>query len=264
MKNADLLSIGTVSRLSGVHIKSLRYYDKLGILRPAYTDPKTGYRYYTFPQLSVIDAIKMCVELDIPLKSFTDFIDGDGRRIRYAELLDYGREIAEKKKKRIEEGLALIDETQREISRTAAYPEKGGTIECVLPEREWFIADYKVPRGREDYFYRLTHHMLEAEKQGFSIGYELGVFQLYQKGRKKTYFFVDVQGKYPVNCENFFRIPESTYLCRQTTRGSIEQSQEAFPEIRWEDYTGIVVETELFTGEFDYEKPVYELQCLKI
>ncbi len=263
LKNAELLSIGTVSRLSGVHIKSLRYYDRLGILRPAYTDPDTGYRYYTFPQLSVIDAIKMCVELDIPLKNFTNFIDEDGRRIRYAELFNYGRQIAEEKQRRIEEGLAFIDEAQKEISRTAAYLGKSETMECVLPEREWFIDGCKEPKGREDYARQLTKLMLEAEKQGFSIGYELGIFHLYRGGEKKAYLFVDVQGGCPTECENFFRVPESTYLCRQTSRGSIEQSKEAFLEIGWENYTGIVVETELFTGEFDFEQPVYELQCLK-
>lgn len=263
LKNAELLSIGTVSRLSGVHIKSLRYYDRLGILRPAYTDPETGYRYYTFPQLSVIDAIKMCVELDIPLKNFTNFMDEDGRRIRYAELLNYGRQIAEEKQRRIKEGLAFIDEAQKEISRTAAYRERGETMECVLPEREWFIADCKEAKGKEDYSYQLTRLMLEAEKQGFSIGYELGIFHLYQEGKRKAYLFVDVQRECPTECESFFRVPESKYLCKQTDRGSIEYTQEAFPEISWENYTGIVVETELFTGEFYFERPVYELQCLK-
>ncbi|MCI8688619.1 MAG: MerR family DNA-binding transcriptional regulator [Lawsonibacter sp.] len=34
MKKENLLSIGALSKQTGVHIKSLRYYDSLGILRP--------------------------------------------------------------------------------------------------------------------------------------------------------------------------------------------------------------------------------------
>ena len=50
MKKENLLSIGALSKQTGVHIKSLRYYDSLGILRPAYVDPSSGYRYYSLQQ----------------------------------------------------------------------------------------------------------------------------------------------------------------------------------------------------------------------
>lgn len=68
MKKDNLLSIGALSKQTGVHIKSLRYYDSLGILRPAYVDPSSGYRYYSLQQIPVVDAIQLCVDLDIPLK----------------------------------------------------------------------------------------------------------------------------------------------------------------------------------------------------
>ena len=38
-----LFSIGKLSTLTGVHIQSLRYYEELGILKPAYVDPQSGY-----------------------------------------------------------------------------------------------------------------------------------------------------------------------------------------------------------------------------
>lgn len=44
-------SIGTFSKLTGTTIAALRFYDREGIFRPAYTDKNTGYRYY----LSSID-----------------------------------------------------------------------------------------------------------------------------------------------------------------------------------------------------------------
>ena len=68
MKKENLLSIGALSKQTGVHIKSLRYYDSLDILCPAYVDPGSGYRYYSLQQIPVVDAIQLCVDLDIPLK----------------------------------------------------------------------------------------------------------------------------------------------------------------------------------------------------
>ena len=76
MDKQNLLTIGNLSKQTGVHVKSLRYYEQLGILLPAYTDPDTGYRYYTLSQIPVVDAIRACIFLDIPLKEFIGFLKG--------------------------------------------------------------------------------------------------------------------------------------------------------------------------------------------
>lgn len=47
-----MLKIGDFARISGISIKTLRYYDDIGILAPAHTDAFTGYRYYTLDQLA--------------------------------------------------------------------------------------------------------------------------------------------------------------------------------------------------------------------
>ena len=71
MKN-ELLSIGEAAKLKQVSAKSLRYYETIGILKPAYVDPSSGYRYYSPNQMIDLDVILTCIELGIPLKSLTD------------------------------------------------------------------------------------------------------------------------------------------------------------------------------------------------
>ncbi|MFL5914818.1 MAG: MerR family transcriptional regulator [Gaiellaceae bacterium] len=46
-----LLQIGTFSRLSGLTIATLRYYDRVGLLQPASIDSRTGYRRYEIEQV---------------------------------------------------------------------------------------------------------------------------------------------------------------------------------------------------------------------
>ena len=43
----DRYTIGEVADLLNMSPQSLRFYDKAGVVVPAYTNPKTGYRYYT-------------------------------------------------------------------------------------------------------------------------------------------------------------------------------------------------------------------------
>lgn len=51
------MTIGEVARVKQVSIKALRYYEKIGILKPAYCDPDTGYRYYKNEQMLAVDMI---------------------------------------------------------------------------------------------------------------------------------------------------------------------------------------------------------------
>lgn len=45
------MSIGEFARSVGLSVSAVRFYDDRGLLAPAETDPKTGYRYYTEQQL---------------------------------------------------------------------------------------------------------------------------------------------------------------------------------------------------------------------
>lgn len=109
MDKQNLLTIGNLSKQTGVHVKSLRYYEQLGILIPAYTDPDTGYRYYTLSQIPVVGAIRVCIFLDIPLKEFTGFLTRDQRRIHYKKLLSHGTMLAHRKIRDIREKLRLLE-----------------------------------------------------------------------------------------------------------------------------------------------------------
>lgn len=49
-----MYSIGKFSQLCRVSIKTLRYYDRIGLVQPHFIDPSTGYRYYTDEQTPTI------------------------------------------------------------------------------------------------------------------------------------------------------------------------------------------------------------------
>ena len=53
-----MLQIGEFSKICQVSVKTLRHYDKLGLLVPAKTDPLTGYRYYRTEQIDAMNFIQ--------------------------------------------------------------------------------------------------------------------------------------------------------------------------------------------------------------
>ena len=52
MTENEPLSIGRMSRLSGLTVKAVRYCDRVGLIRPAAVDQSTGFRYYTRDQVA--------------------------------------------------------------------------------------------------------------------------------------------------------------------------------------------------------------------
>ena len=58
-----MLKIGEFSKLAQVSVKTLRYYDALGLLRPDWVDRYTGYRYYALQQLPRLNRILALREL---------------------------------------------------------------------------------------------------------------------------------------------------------------------------------------------------------
>ena len=59
--------IGETASLMGITTQTLRFYDKIGLVKPIKIDPRTGYRYYAYEQFHFIDRIKYLQSLGMPL-----------------------------------------------------------------------------------------------------------------------------------------------------------------------------------------------------
>ncbi|MEO8691889.1 MAG: helix-turn-helix domain-containing protein [Acidimicrobiales bacterium] len=70
-----MFGISTVARLGGVSVRTLRYYDQIGLLRPAWTDPNSGYRWYEPDQLRRLHRIVALRDLGVRLVEVALILD---------------------------------------------------------------------------------------------------------------------------------------------------------------------------------------------
>ena len=63
------MQIKEFAELTGVSVRTLHYYDEIGLLRPAHVDAYTGYRFYDNNSLNRMQEILFYRELDFSLKS---------------------------------------------------------------------------------------------------------------------------------------------------------------------------------------------------
>jgi DNA-binding transcriptional MerR regulator len=73
-----LMPIGRFARLCRLSVKQLRHYDDLGLLRPAWVDPDSGYRYYRAGQARDALSIGLLRSLDVPLSAIGQVLAGRG------------------------------------------------------------------------------------------------------------------------------------------------------------------------------------------
>ena len=107
------------SVLTGVSVRTLRYYDEIGLLKPAFVDEFSSYRYYDEKSLLRMQEILFYRELDFSLKSISDILsspnyDKDKALLQQKEMLIL-------KKERIERLIDAIDSVRKGGSAMKAF-----------------------------------------------------------------------------------------------------------------------------------------------
>lgn len=76
--NQERLQIGEFARLAGSNLRTLRYYEELGLLKPV-SRSSGGFRYYERRQLDRMVAIKRLQDLGLSLREIAERIIGNGQ-----------------------------------------------------------------------------------------------------------------------------------------------------------------------------------------
>ncbi|MEA4994157.1 HTH-type transcriptional activator mta [bioreactor metagenome] len=100
------MKINEAARLAGVTVRTLRYYDQIGLLKPSRVT-EAGYRVYDAKALETLQQILFFRELDFPLREIQALMEKPGYDRRRA--LEGHRALLLEKKKHIEGLIALAD-----------------------------------------------------------------------------------------------------------------------------------------------------------
>ena len=101
------MQIKEFAAFTGVSVRTLHYYDEIGLLRPACVDRSTGYRYYDENSLLRMQEILFYRELDFSLKSIRGILTS--QNYDKAKALQEQKKLLILKKERLEGLIAAID-----------------------------------------------------------------------------------------------------------------------------------------------------------
>jgi len=109
-------TIGQMSKLHNIPVKTLRFYDEIGLFKPAEVDKNSGYRYYSVEQFKVLDIINYLKMFGVPLKEIKKQISN--RDIRsFLETMHHHKKLTEDAINELEKAKKKLEERIREMER---------------------------------------------------------------------------------------------------------------------------------------------------
>lgn len=123
-----MFTIGTFSKLAKTNIRTLRFYDEIGLFKPSRVEDN-GYRYYSMEDFNKLVRILELRELGLSISEIKQVIDGKDLKIALQDRL----KVIENEIKHSKDDLILIENIIRQIDK-GEYMNKYQAKEIVLPE----------------------------------------------------------------------------------------------------------------------------------
>jgi len=133
-----MIKIGDFSKLSQLPVKTLRYYDEIGLLQPAAVDPVSSYRFYSAAQLPRLRRIQALKELGLSLHQISLLLDGD---LPAEQIVGMLRRRQVELQQQISDGEAMLGRLEarlRQFERENRMPEHEVLLKTVPPM--WIVS----------------------------------------------------------------------------------------------------------------------------
>ena len=115
-----MFSIGEFSKITGLTVKTLRFYDEQGVLAPSHVDHQTGYRHYAESKIETARVITQLRKLDFAIADIKEMLNDHDDE---ADILDY----LERQKRTVAEKLRQYREISRSLERIIAKEREART-----------------------------------------------------------------------------------------------------------------------------------------
>ena len=113
------MQIKEFAEFTGVSVRTLHYYDEIGLLPPADVDRVTGYRFYDEQSLLRMQEILFYRELDFSLKSIEEILSSPN--YDKVKALKEQKQLLKLKKERLERLIAAIDAAEKGENMMKAF-----------------------------------------------------------------------------------------------------------------------------------------------
>jgi DNA-binding transcriptional MerR regulator len=136
-----MIKIGDFAKLSQVTVRTLRYYEEVGLLKPVQVDRYTGYRYYQMAQLPRLNRILALKDLGFALDQIAHLLTTDLPPAQLRGMLRLKQAELQQQVAEAQERLARIEARLSQIDLEGTMPEYDVMIKRVDAQRVAMVRD---------------------------------------------------------------------------------------------------------------------------
>lgn len=254
-KGKGYLTIGEISKVSGIHPKSIRYYERIGILSPAEIDPENGYRYYSPTQVHHLFAIKTCIHFGLPLKYFPKYCQ-NGTMYTSRYLADAAAQTQEKIQD-LEGKLAYLRGLQAHIQQSDRLMAEKQILPLEQRERTFLVREISPEQDVRSLFQVFAALFSETHQLGLPTAFLCGRIARFRQGKLEKLYAAVLLAKKPDQDAETLTLPEATCQALYTITPDILQAPALFSGENM-----LVLETSCIASEYQEGAPGYILRCI--
>lgn len=158
-----MLKIGDFSRIAQVTVKTLRYYDRLGLLHPAQVDPFTGHRYYTMAQLPNVNRIRSLKAFGLSLTNIQRIIEDNLSPDEFRGMLQLRQVQLLAEIETAQSRLHRIDAHLKQLSQEGTMPQYDVTLKAIVSQRVLAIREQLASADEIEHLFTEIAEALKAQ-----------------------------------------------------------------------------------------------------
>ncbi|MCK9351925.1 MAG: MerR family transcriptional regulator [Candidatus Paceibacterota bacterium] len=156
-------TVHQLAELAGVSVRTLHYYDQVGLLKPAGVK-KNGYRYYDEPELLKLQQILFFRELDFSLEDIREILSSPSFDMK--EALRDQRKAIEIRKKRLTGLMQTIDKTLNKLNKKIIMEDEELYGNFSKEEAEAYAKEARERWGNTDAYKQSRERVKKMGKEG--------------------------------------------------------------------------------------------------
>ena len=171
--------------------------------------------------------------------------------------------LAHRKIRDIQEKLRLLEKFRKQMDREEDLLLHGEQAIHALPEKYCWVAPYAGKQHTPEFNILMTRIFDDIDRCQLRLGAEAGLLSFHRKAGTEQFLYVEVEaaGRDARRMKEIMRLPAASFLCVIRQESGIAEAPGVFPDFFAQEYDKIIMETELFPGDYDVANPKFELRC---
>jgi Predicted transcriptional regulators len=260
-----LFRIGEAAEICGMTAKSLRFYEKVGLVSPGRVDPRNGYRYYSADQLIRLDMIRSARALGLGIKEIKEVLQAnEGPKL--LELVDSQERKARAKIEELGRAMASFRAIRSALADSLPSPDYRGVYAKDIHRRRILSRTIGAEPTVEEVSRASASLERAVERLGFVNRYETGILMASdgKGGYRPSAAFIVVETAEDSGRSGLSTIPAGEYVCVRYDEKNAEARQRELGEYmcRLKLEPSVVLQADLVSAAFGIDGDKAELQVL--